>query len=246
MVRVHDNHSGDGAGIMTEIPFELFGYERHKIAVATILSADIPQFICCIESFRRNFCVYGLKVLSYREVPVDESVLGEQARESLPQILHCIIERPAHCRTGFSFDNLLHTAKQMVRTKMRERGIVKQFFFTSLSSKTIIYKGLLRSQDLDTFYLDLKNPKFLTRFCLFHRRFSTNTKTSWDKAQPFRLIGHNGEINTIAGNRSWAYSREKSLGVRMDELLTHSKISDSGSLNEMVEALRYRSSITDI
>ena len=131
-------------------------------------------------------------------------------------------------------------------TKMRERGIVKQFFFTSLSSKTIIYKGLLRSQDLDTFYLDLKNLNFGLGFCLFHRRFSTNTKTSWDKAQPFRLIGHNGEINTIAGNRSWAYSREKSLGVRMDELLTHSKISDSGSLNEMVEALRYRSSITDM
>ena len=242
-----DNRSGDGAGIMTEIPFELFGYERHKIAVATIFCPRTSHNLsAALRVFEETFAFYGLKVLSYREVPVDESVLGEQARESLPQILHCIIERPAHCRTGFSFDNLLHTAKQMVRTKMRERGIVKQFFFTSLSSKTIIYKGLLRSQDLDAFYLDLKNPKFLTRFCLFHRRFSTNTKTSWDKAQPFRLIGHNGEINTIAGNRSWAYSREKSLGVRMDELLTHSKISDSGSLNEMVEALRYRSSITDM
>ena len=81
---------------------------------------------------------------------------------------------------------------------------------------------------------------------MFHRRFSTNTQTSWDKAQPFRLIGHNGEINTIAGNRSWSFSRERSMGLERDQLLTRQGISDSGSLNEMVEALMYRSSIPHI
>lgn len=242
-----DNRSGDGAGIMTEIPFELLGYERHKIAVATIFCPRASHNLSlALRVFEETFNFYGLKVVAYREVPINASVLGTQASQSLPQILHCIIERPIHCRTGYSFDHLLHQAKQMVRTKMRERGIIKQFFFTSLSSKTIVYKGLLTASDLAEFYLDLQNTDFHTRFCLFHRRFSTNTRTTWDKAQPFRLIGHNGEINTIAGNRSWAYSREKSLGVRMDELLTHSNISDSGSLNEMVEALRYRSTISDM
>src|SRR5262249_36614119 len=91
-----------------------------------------------------------------------------------------------------------------------------------------------------------KSPKFVSRFAMFHRRFSTNTTTSWDKAQPFRLIGHNGEINTIEGNRSWAYSCEKSMGLPRNELLTHEGISDSGSLNEMVEALMYRSSLPHI
>src|SRR5690606_16058035 len=85
-----------------------------------------------------------------------------------------------------------------------------------------------------------------TRFALFHRRFSTNTRSSWDKAQPFRLLAHNGEINTIAGNRSWSYAREQALGLTPDELLTHRDVSDSGNLNEQVEALRVRSSIPQI
>ena len=126
---------------------------------------------------------------------------------------------------------------------MRENGIVKEFFFASLSARTIVYKALTKAAKLKEFYLDLQNPEFKTRFALFHRRFSTNTKTSWDKTQPFRIIAHNGEINTITGNRSWALSREKYLGLHKDELLTHKEISDSGSLNEMVEALTYRSSI---
>ena len=239
-----DQITGDGAGIMTDIPFELFGYDRDSIAVASLFTPTHPERKrIALRVFEETFAFMGLEIIEYRNVPVDVSVLGPEALEAMPGILHAIVRRPDHCRTDASFDKLLYAAKQMTRTKEKNHGISKEFFFTSLSAKTINYKALTRAADLDRFYLDLQNPIFKTRFVLFHRRFSTNTKTSWDKVQPFRLIGHNGEINTIAGNRSWAYSRERSLGLKEDELLTHNGISDSGSLNEMVEALMYRSSI---
>lgn len=236
--------SSDGAGIMADIPFELFGYEKGEVAVATIFAPhDTQRRRKALRVFEDTFQFFGLKVLEYRTVPVDPTILGEIARESMPFILQAIIKRPGHCRTDSSFDKLLFNAKQMTRTKEKAEGIVREFFFASLSARTIIYKALTRSESLKKFYLDLQNPEFKTRFALFHRRFSTNTKTSWDKVQPFRIIAHNGEINTITGNRSWAISREKYLGVREDELLTRKQISDSGSLNEMVESLTYRSSI---
>jgi glutamate synthase domain-containing protein 2/glutamate synthase domain-containing protein 1/glutamate synthase domain-containing protein 3 len=243
----YDAVSGDGAGVMTDIPFKLLGYEKGKVAVGSLFAPTDPfRRRQALSVFEDTFNFFGLTVLSYRDVPVNHRVLGALASESAPAILQAIIERPTHCSTGFSFDQLLYEARQMLRSKMREKGFVREFFFTSLSSKTIVYKGMLKSTDLAEFYSDLLNPEYMTRFTLFHRRFSTNTHTSWDKAQPFRLMGHNGEINTIAGNRSWAYSREKNLGVRKDELLTHSGLSDSGNLNEMVAALRFRSSIPDL
>ncbi len=239
-----DQVSSDGAGIMADIPFKLFGYERGEVAVATIFAPhDRQRRRMALRVFEDTFQFYGLKILEYRPVPVDPTVLGEVARESMPYILHAFIERPDHCRTDSSFDKLLYTAKQMTRTKEKAHGIVREFFFASLSARTIVYKALTKANALKDFYLDLQNPDFKTRFALFHRRFSTNTKTSWDKTQPFRIIAHNGEINTITGNRSWAVSREKYLGVPKDELLTREQISDSGSLNEMVESLTYRSSI---
>ena len=242
-----DEITGDGSGIMTDIPFDLFGFKPNTIAVATLFIPTHPERQrISLKVFEDTFAFLGMEVLSYRNVPIDESVLGDDARETVPVIKQAFIQRPAHCRTDFSFDKLLYMAKQLTRTKEREAGIVKEFFFASLSSTTIVYKALTRAVDLDRFYLDLQNPDFKTRFALFHRRFSTNTRTSWDKVQPFRMIGHNGEINTIAGNRSWGFSRERSLGLVRNELLTRTGISDTGSLNEMVEALMFRSSIQHI
>ena len=160
-----------------------------------------------------------------------------------PEFLMAIIQRPDQCSTRFTFEKLLYSAKQLTRSKLREAGIMKQFFFTSLSSGTIVYKALTPSSKLAELYPDLQSSAFKTRFVLFHRRFSTNTATAWDTAQPFRVVAHNGEINTISGNRAWAFAREKALGLREDELLTHRGISDSGSVNEMIEALLCRSSI---
>ncbi|MEN9846847.1 MAG: hypothetical protein RIS36_1994 [Pseudomonadota bacterium] len=242
-----DQVTGDGAGIMTDIPFRLFGYPKGSVAVATLFMPKEPQRLRqSLKIFEDTFAFMGMKVLDYRDVPMDTSVLGQEALESLPHIQHVIIERPAHCRTDESFNKALYAAKQATRTKHREYGFGGEFFFTSLSTTTIVYKALTKAEHLDKLYLDLQDPLFTSRFALVHRRFSTNTRTSWDKAQPFRLIAHNGEINTIAGNRSWAFAREHALGLPFDELLTHTGISDSGSLNEMVEALKYRSSIPNV
>lgn len=239
-----DGVSSDGAGVMTDIPFAFLGHEPGAVAIASLfLTADLQRRRRAFEAFVQTFEFFGIEVAGTREVPADVSVLGEAARASMPHIVQVALRRPPRCRTERSFEALLYAAKQLTRTKLKESGGWLDLFFTSLSTRVVVYKGLCRGVDLDRFYPDLGNPRYKTRFGLFHRRFSTNTRSSWDKAQPFRDLAHNGEINTIAGNRSWAYAREAALGLGPDELLTHADISDSGSLNEMVEALRTRSSI---
>jgi len=239
-----DQVSSDGAGVMTDIPFDLLGYRPGEIAVASLfMPRDPDRAHRALDTFSSTFGFFDLETLGTREVPVDPAALGAEARRTLPSLLQVILRRPAHCRTDASFDKLLYNAKQVLRTKQAEQGIKGEFFFASLSPRTLVYKALTRAADLDRFYLDLRDPRYTTRFALIHRRFSTNTRTSWDKAQPFRLIAHNGEINTIAGNRSRAISREMSIGLKADQLVTHGSISDSGSLNEIAEALLHRSSI---
>ena len=239
-----DGMSSDGAGVMTDIPFDFLGCDPGTAAIATLfMTADPERRVRAFAAFVQTFEFFGIAVAGTREVPVDVSVLGAAARSSLPFIVHVTLRRPAQCRTERSFDALLYSAKQLTRTKLKACGGWLDLYFISLSTRTVVYKGLCRGADLDRFYPDLANPRYKTRFCLLHRRFSTNTRSAWDKAQPFRHIAHNGEINTIAGNRSWAYAREAALGLAPDELLTHADISDSGSLNEMIEALRSRSSI---
>ncbi len=241
-----DQITGDGAGIMTDIPFELLGHTKGEVAVAQIFApTNAEERRKSLQVFENTFDFMGLEVIKYREVPVDKSVLGKDALLCVPYILQAIIRRPEHCNTDSSFEKLLYTTKQLLRTKLWQKGLF-ELFFASLSTHTIVYKALSRAQDLERFYLDLKNPSYKSRFGLFHRRFSTNTTSTWDKAQPFRILGHNGEFNTITGNRSWAISREKAMGLYEGELLTASEISDSGSMNEMVEALLYRSSISYI
>lgn len=241
---VGPDNIGDGAGIMTSIPFELFNRERDTFAVAFLfIPQDLSKQKISLQVFEETFWQYGLKVVEYRDVPVDTSVLSPHALKIMPKIIQAIVARPDHCRTLYSFERLLYHARQTTRSKEKENGIHHEFFFSSLSPRNIIYKALCRSQDLSQFYLDLKNKNYKTNFSLFHRRFSTNTVSTWDKTQPFRLIAHNGEINTIEGNRAWAITREKDLGLKADELVTHMGISDSGGLNEIAEGLRYRSSI---
>ena len=140
-----------------------------------------------------------LKILDYRQVPIDPGVLGPTAYNTMPEIVHVFIERPVNQRVDEAFNRILYLAQQKVRQELAKSSLERALFFVSLSTTTIVYKGLTRSAQLGAFYLDLRNPQFESRFALFHRRFSTNTRTSWDKAQPFRMIAHNGEINTIRG-----------------------------------------------
>ncbi len=236
---------------MAEIPWALIDREPGSVAVGTLFvhgdeSGRGLGRSAILDVFEQTFAVFELEVIDYRHVPIHPQVLGELARATMPEIVQAIIARPRHCRTEASFEARLYHAKQTTRTRLSELGGRNKLFFTSLSCRTIVYKALTRAQDLPAFYPDLIHPRFHTRFALFHRRFSTNTRSTWDKAQPFRCIAHNGEINTIEGNRSWSYAREQALGLAPDELLTHRDVSDSGNLNEQVEALRVRSSIPQV
>src|SRR5512133_4175039 len=216
-----DQISSDGAGVMADIPFEMFGHRSGDIAVASLfLPQDADRLRRSLEIFESTFAFFDLNVLAYRETPVDPAVLGDEARRSLPTMRQAVLRRPAQCRTDASFDKLLYSAKQVLRTKLVEQGIQNVVFVAALSARTIVYQARTRAADLDSFSLDRRDPRFVTRFALIHRRFSTNTRTSWDKAQPFRLIAHNGEINTIAGNRSRAVSREMSIGLKAGQLVT--------------------------
>jgi glutamate synthase domain-containing protein 2/glutamate synthase domain-containing protein 1/glutamate synthase domain-containing protein 3 len=239
-----DGKTGDGAGIMAEVPYALLGVARGEVAVGTLfMMLDAEARRRARATLEGTLAAFGLEVAGYRDVPVDTSVLGRQARETLPHISQVFVAWPAFCRTAASFNARLHLAKQALRTALARADLVRRVYMVSLSTSTIVYKALVPGARLADFYPDLRDERFATRFALFHRRFSTNTNTSWDKAQPFRMIAHNGEINTIACNRAWAVAREQALGLPADELLTRAGISDSGSLNEMVEALRYRSSL---
>jgi glutamate synthase domain-containing protein 2/glutamate synthase domain-containing protein 1/glutamate synthase domain-containing protein 3 len=239
-----DGLSSDGAGIMTEIPFALLGHEPGTIALATLfVDRDVVKRDRALTMFEETFAFLGMNVLAYRDVPHNLDVLGERARATCPGIVQATLRRPEQARTDAAFNSRLYRAQQITRTKLKAAGAWMDLFFVSLSTSTVVYKALCPGRDLDQFYPDLATPRFVSRFGLLHRRFSTNTRSTWDKAQPFRLVAHNGEINTIAGNRSWAFSRERARGLGRDELLTREGISDSGSLNEMVEALKYRSSM---
>ena len=234
---------GDGAGILTSIPFDFLGIDPSFAVASLFAPTNELRYQKSIEIFENTFAQFGLIVDSYREIPINPKAIGKAARDSMPKMVQVFIKRPSHCRTTTSFEELLYTAKQMVRTNQSKKGIKSEFFFNSLSARTIVYKALATSHQLDKFYLDLKEPDFKVAFVMFHRRFSTNTLPSWDKVQPFRMIAHNGEINTIEGNRAAAVSRELALGLPKDQILIREGSSDSGNLNGMIEALKFRSSM---
>ena len=238
-----DGVTGDGSGIMADIPFAMLGQEKGTCAVGTVFAEHGERAEQALRRLEKTFGFLGFALIQYREVPVDPSVLGKQARDSMPRVVQVLLRRPPRCRTMRSFNAQLYTTRQLLRSQLRAEGLGDAIDLISLSGTTIVYKALTQGNRLSDFYPDLQNSRFCTRFAIFHRRFSTNTSTSWVRAQPLSLIAHNGEINTITGNRSWSLSREQNLGLAPNELLCRVGASDSSSLNEMAEALKYRSSI---
>ena len=230
---------GDGAGIMTSIPFDLLGIEPNQYAVASIFGSQTRKiFNNSIGIFEQTFNQFGLKIKDYREVRTNNTAINPKALISMPVMLQAIIYRPSHCRTIYSFEKLLYFAKQLTMARLRTDHKDNEFYFTSLSPRTIVYKAMCTSDELQNLFIDLQDPNFKTSFALFHRRFSTNTNPSWKKVQPFKLIAHNGEINTIRGNKLNAISREKAIGLRKDELVTRDDTSDSETFNEVFDALK--------
>ena len=236
-----DDKTGDGAGIMLQIPHEfilLQGIpvpEKGKYGTGLIfLPKDAGKqseiFRIIIEEIERE----GLSLMHLRTVPVNSGILGKYARESEPDIRQVFIT--GHT-PGENFERKLYC----IRKKIEKRVDDKDFYIVSLSSRIIVYKGMLSSVQLREYFPDLTQPYFTTGIALVHSRFSTNTFPTWSLAQPFRVLAHNGEINTIRGNRAWMEARESVLAtpeipdIRAIRPIVQPGMSDSASLDNVLE-----------
>lgn len=216
-----DQESGDGAGILTQIPHEFF--QRECEVLGFHLPAEGEYGVGMIFAHRyRDFReeqkrVFeeivkeeGQQVLGWREVPIDESLIGEEAKRIRPHFLQVFIGRNPELSESMDFERKLYIIRRRAEKKIipLSEGMGTDFYIASLSSKTIVYKGMLTSDQMRHFYLDLSDLDFKTAMAMVHSRFSTNTFPSWARAHPNRYIVHNGEINTIRGNINWLNARE--------------------------------------
>lgn len=216
-----DGKTGDGAGILIDIPHDFFKAvcefelpEPGEYAVSNVfLPQKENQRNFCISEFEKNIKAQGLKLLGWRDVPVNRSIPGRIAMETEPFIKQVFIGKEDQEQEEFNFNLKLYVARKItehaiIDSKLSES---KFFYLPSLSTKIIIFKGLLMPKDISLYYKDLMDPRVVTRLSLVHQRFSTNTFPTWDLAQPFRYMCHNGEINTLRGNVTRMRSREELL-----------------------------------
>ncbi|WP_462379836.1 glutamate synthase large subunit [Pseudomonas sp. Marseille-QA0892] len=243
-----DGKTGDGCGLLIQKPDaflraiakDTFGTDLPSMyAVGMVfLNQDETKANAARENMNREIRAAGLDLIGWRQVPIDPSVLGTLARERLPRIEQVFIG-------GNGLDDQAFTVKLF--SARRRSSVANQddteHYICSFSHKTIIYKGLMMPADLAAFYPDLGDERLQTSICVFHQRFSTNTLPRWPLAQPFRLLAHNGEINTITGNRNWAQARRPKFANEqipdLDDLgpLVNRVGSDSSSMDNMLELL---------
>lgn len=217
-----DRDSGDGAGIMTSLPQKLFAswFAKHDISqpqpeawgVGMVFLPQVEEQAEEAKKFVEEIVeAENLTVLGWRKVPICPEVLGEQAKAYQPHIEQIVVTSPENL-TGDDLERKLYVARSQVGKKLSD-----DFYICSFSCRTIVYKGMVRSVVLGEFYQDLANPDYESTFAVYHRRFSTNTMPKWPFAQPMRILGHNGEINTLLGNINWMSNREKELVSNFSE-----------------------------
>ncbi len=215
-----DPLTGDGAGILLQTPHEFFAEECRKLGIklpdpgrygvgAVFLPRDKPQRLRIAQILEDKIFGTGQRLLGWRRVPVDEEALGPLARAVAPVILQVFIG--STCESQLEFERKLYVIRKWSETAVRESSLPgrDRFYIPSLSSSTIVYKGLLLADQLTTFYPDLQDEKMVSALAMVHQRFSTNTFPTWELAQPFRILSHNGEINTVRGNTAWMKAREQ-------------------------------------
>ena len=211
-----DNKTGDGSGIMIQIPHEFYSSEVSGLgnpgeysAGLVFLPTDKEAADSCIKIFEKSAAEEGLKVIAWRDVPVDNTEIGTIAKKSEPGIKQVFLTSSKKIKQNElelkSFILRKSTAKLILESNIQGSS---DFYIPSLSTKTIVYKGMLTPGQVKLFYPELQNKKLTSAIALVHSRFSTNTFPSWDLAQPFRIVAHNGEINTVKGNRFWMKARE--------------------------------------
>ncbi|MBK8189419.1 MAG: glutamate synthase large subunit [Vampirovibrionales bacterium] len=248
-----DGKTGDGCGLLFRIPDQFFRALAEADGVtlpamfavgALFLNPDKLLASNALSRLKKELREQGLECVWERPVPVEPDACGEQALKTLPQFVQIFVAPSAALAPTLdepAFDRLLYIARRRAKKAITPKDSV--FYVTSLSCRTVSYKGMVMPANLPVFYPDLRDERFVSSLCLYHQRFSTNTFPEWRLAQPFRMLAHNGEINTVSGNRNWAVSRETKydspLIPDMTSLLPLVSVdgSDSMSLDNMLEAL---------
>ena len=245
-----DNKSGDGAGITIQIPHDFFLNQTIKIPKPGEYGTGLvflPREKAESEKYKNILLQViadeGLNFIEFRQVPVNNSCLGEIALSSEPEILQIFITADLE---QDELERKLYIVRKRIEREIRNSHLPCRysFYIPSLSTKVLVYKGMFTPDQLSEYYLDFQNPELKSAIALVHSRFSTNTFPTWDLAQPFRYIAHNGEINTIKGNRLWMHARESRLKSELFEedlnklypVIEPGK-SDSASLDNVLEFL---------
>ena len=212
-----DGKTGDGAGIQISIPKEFF---KEKIERTGHSINNLPFAVGMIFLPRTNFEAQeksriiieseiikeGFKIYGWRHVPLNTKILGDKAKATLPEIEQILICNEKYANE-LELDDKLYLVRKRIEKKINENNI-NDFYICSFSSQSIIYKGMFLAEQLSNFYLDIKDKRFISKFAVYHQRYSTNTFPTWSLAQPFRVIAHNGEINTLKGNKNWMSAHE--------------------------------------
>ena len=213
-----DPDTGDGAGILLQTPHAFFLHEsgvdlpqRGEYGAGMVfLPQDQVERERCEEIIEEVVQAEGQQFLGWRDVPVDESRIGKTARAVRPVIRQFFVGRGSNALDQAYLERKLYVIRKVIENRVVASGIKEAdaFYISSLSSNTVVYKGLLTGTQVEHFYLDLKSPHMESGFAMVHSRFSTNTLGSWKLAHPYRYISHNGEINTLRGNINWMTARE--------------------------------------
>ena len=251
-----DAKTGDGAGILTQIPEKIFQKALEKFGVHLNSINDMGVGMIFLprhdkDAQHRGRAIvekilqhYGVPLLGWRLVPQDLSALGAKALETLPEIQQVLVGRPEQL-TDDAFEQRLYLIGKELEHRVAAAGL-DEFHIASFSHRTVVYKGLLVAPQLDHFYPDLRDPDFQAALAVFHQRYSTNTSSTWMLAQPFHTLAHNGEINTLMGNRNWMRAREADLqsplwneDIQKLVPIINQHGSDSMSLDNVLELLTH-------
>ena len=223
-----DGKSGDGAGLLIQVPGRIVG---GAYGVVALFDWDERSRNVVEEAVAEH----GMRLVGWRQVPVDPDSLGQRARETMPAIWHGLIEDPG--LDPVEWEHRLYRARRRAERTAEGEGV--RMYIASCSSQTVVYKGLMAGTRLADFYLDLRDEACESKLAVFHQRYSTNTMPDWRLAQPFRMLAHNGEINTITGNRAWMRAREAELEPNLRGAIWPEG-SDSASLDNALELLVQR------
>ncbi|MDP2887164.1 MAG: glutamate synthase large subunit [Ignavibacteria bacterium] len=248
-----DTQTGDGAGILTQLPVRFFAEQVAGLGSRIESGDDLgvgmffmpvneDAYALCKALVEHSVSRHGLGLLGWRKVPVDMAVIGDSSALTAPRIQQILVKKPRHLGAA-EYERQLYLVRKEIEKHLLKTQI-EDFYVCSFSSRTIVYKGLMIATALDRFYPDLQNPMFESSFGIYHQRYSTNTFPTWNLAQPFRMLAHNGEINTIQGNRIWTSAREAEIAsdywgddTRFLKPLIQAKGSDSANLDNALEAL---------